>query len=63
VKPEQKLRLNRDIILEIIKDQNFWALAANHGSQFVTWLKAFHAMRAGFASGNFVYGLPVAAKV
>jgi hypothetical protein len=28
-----------------------------------TYLKAFRAMRAGFASGNFVYGLLVAAKV
>jgi tocopherol O-methyltransferase len=52
-----------DITLEIIKDKNFWALAAKHGSQFVTYLKAFRAMRAGFATGNFVYGLLVAAKV
>ncbi len=49
-----------DIGLDIIKDKRFWSLAAKHGAEFVTNLKAFHAMRAGFASGNFVYGLFVA---
>lgn len=46
--------------LDIIKDKAFWALAAESGSQFVTYLKSFRAMRAGFASGSFVYGLMVA---
>jgi tocopherol O-methyltransferase len=49
-----------DITLEIIKNKNFWVLAAKLGPDFVTYLKAFSAMRAGFASGNFVYGLFVA---
>jgi tocopherol O-methyltransferase len=49
-----------DLSLEIIKDKNLWALAAKHGSQFLTYLRSFQAMRAGFASGNFVYGLFVA---
>jgi len=49
-----------DLTLEIIKDKKFWILAAKLGSDFVTYLKAFHAMRAGFASGNFVYGLFIA---
>jgi tocopherol O-methyltransferase len=49
-----------DVSLEIIKDKNLWMLAAKHGSQFISFLKAFQAMRAGFASGNFVYGLFVA---
>jgi cyclopropane fatty-acyl-phospholipid synthase-like methyltransferase len=49
-----------DLTLEIIKDKKFWILAAKLGSDFVTYLKAFHAMRAGFASDNFVYGLFVA---
>jgi tocopherol O-methyltransferase len=49
-----------DFALDIIKDKTFWALAAKLGSEFVTYLKAFRAMRAGFASGNFVYGLFVA---
>jgi len=30
------------------------------GAEFISYLKAFQAMRAGFASGNFVYGLFVA---
>jgi tocopherol O-methyltransferase len=49
-----------DLSLEIIKDKNFWTLAAKYGSHFVTYLKAFSAIRAGFASGNFVYGFFVA---
>ncbi len=49
-----------DISLDIIKHKSFWDLAMQHGPQFLTYLKAFHAMRAGFSSGNFVYGLFVA---
>jgi len=49
-----------DLTLEIIKDKSFWTLATKLGPQFVTYLKAFQAMRSGFASGNFVYGLFVA---
>jgi tocopherol O-methyltransferase len=49
-----------DIGLEIIKNKNFWALAAKLGTDFVAYLKAFSAMRSGFASGDFVYGLLVA---
>jgi cyclopropane fatty-acyl-phospholipid synthase-like methyltransferase len=49
-----------DLGLEIIKDKAFWALAAKYGAHFVSYLKAFRAMRAGFASGSFVYGLFVA---
>jgi tocopherol O-methyltransferase len=49
-----------DLALDIIKDKKFWMLAAKLGTEFVTNLKSFHAMRAGFASGNFVYGLFVA---
>ena len=49
-----------DLCLDIIKNRAFWVLAAKYGSDFVSYLKAFRAMRAGFASGNFVYGLFVA---
>jgi tocopherol O-methyltransferase len=49
-----------DLSLDIIKDRSFWALAVKYGTQFVSYLKAFQAMRAGFASGNFVYGLFIA---
>jgi tocopherol O-methyltransferase len=49
-----------DLGLDIIKKRSFWALAAKYGSNIVSHLKAFRAMRAGFASGNFVYGLLIA---
>jgi tocopherol O-methyltransferase len=51
-----------DLGLEIIKEKRFWTLAAKHGTDFVSYLKAFQAMRVGFASGNFVYGLLVASQ-
>jgi tocopherol O-methyltransferase len=52
-----------DLSLDIIKDKSFWALAAKYGTHFISYLKAFEAMRAGFASGNFVYGLLVATAI
>jgi tocopherol O-methyltransferase len=51
-----------DVCLNIIKDRRVWALAAEHGRAFVEFLRGFRAMRAGFQSGNFVYGLLVARK-
>lgn len=51
-----------DIALEIIREPAFWALAAKLGRDFVRNLKSFRAMREGFASGAFVYGLFVARK-
>lgn len=52
-----------DLGLDIIKKRSLWKLAATNGAMFVDFLKAFRAMRAGFASGNFVYGLVVARKL
>ena len=52
-----------DLCLDIIKNKKFWGIAAKNGSEFVHYLKAFRAMRAGFASGRFVYGLIAAKKV
>jgi tocopherol O-methyltransferase len=49
-----------DLCLDIIKEKSLWAMAAKYGSDFLTYLKAFQAMRAGYSSGNFVYGLFVA---
>lgn len=49
-----------DLGLDIIKDKSFWSLAARTGTDFLTYLRAFSAMRAGFASRTFVYGLFVA---
>jgi len=51
-----------DLGLDIIKNRAVWKLAATNGAMFVSFLKAFRAMRAGFASGNFIYGLVVAQK-
>ena len=52
-----------DLGLDIIKNRSLWKLAATNGAMFVDFLRAFRAMRAGFASGNFVYGLVVAQKL
>ncbi len=52
-----------DVCLEIIGDAAFWALAAKQGRNFVRYLNSFRAMRAGFSSGSFVYGLLVARKL
>jgi cyclopropane fatty-acyl-phospholipid synthase-like methyltransferase len=49
-----------DFGLDIIKDKALWAAAVQNGPAFVRFLRAFKDMRAGFASGNFVYGLMVA---
>src|SRR5215467_1792708 len=51
-----------DFCLDIIKDKALWAAAVQNGADFVRFLRAFKDMRAGFASGNFVYGLMVAKK-
>jgi tocopherol O-methyltransferase len=51
-----------DVGLDIIKDRKLWELAMNNGREFFDYLQAFRAMKAGFASGNFVYGLMVAKK-
>ena len=51
-----------DLCLDIIKNKSFWELAAQQGSEFVHFLTAFQAMRSGFASGNFIYGLMIARK-
>jgi tocopherol O-methyltransferase len=52
-----------DISVEILKDKKLWELAAKKGPQFLTYLRGFRAMRAGYASGTFVYGLLVARKI
>jgi tocopherol O-methyltransferase len=51
-----------DIGLDVIRSKSFWVLAAKMGKDFVTNLKTFQAMRAGYASGAFVCGLFVARK-
>jgi tocopherol O-methyltransferase len=51
-----------DLGLDMIRDKSLWALAAKMGKDFVANLRAFRAMRAGYSSGNFVYGLFTARK-
>ena len=52
-----------DLGLDLLKNKRLWQVAKENGSEFVDFLQAFRAMRAGFASGNFVYGLIVAKKL
>jgi tocopherol O-methyltransferase len=52
-----------DLCLDILKKKSLWRLAAQNGPMFVAFLRAFRAMRAGFASGNFVYGLLIAKRI
>jgi hypothetical protein len=51
-----------DLALGLITKPAFWSLAAAQGSEFVSFLKAFRAMRAGYASRTFEYGMLVAEK-
>jgi hypothetical protein len=59
----QQVAKTWDICLEITRKKALWKLAAENGAEFVEFLRAFRAMRAGYASGNFVYGLLVAQKL
>jgi tocopherol O-methyltransferase len=49
-----------DLCIDILRDKEVWKIAVKHGRSFVSHLRSFQAMRRGFASGNFVYGLFVA---
>lgn len=51
-----------DIALDVVKNKMFWKLALKNGAEFVSFLRSFSAMKKGFASGKFVYGLIVAKK-
>jgi tocopherol O-methyltransferase len=51
-----------DLGLGMIKEKALWRLAAENGAVLIDFLKTFRAMKAGFESGNFVYGLIVAEK-
>jgi len=51
-----------DITSSIIKNKKFWWLAFKQGKDIINFLLSFRAMRRGFSSKNFVYGLIVARK-
>ena len=49
-----------DISSDLIKNRALWQLAGNKGVEFIRFLRSFGAMRKGFASGTFVYGMLIA---
>ena len=51
-----------DICLDITRDRTLWRLAGQHSKEFINFLKSFKAMRNGFKSGTFRYGVLVAEK-
>jgi tocopherol O-methyltransferase len=51
-----------NIALSLITPKAIWQLARAHGADFLRFLRSFQAMKKGFASGSFVYGMLVARK-
>src|SRR5207237_6687202 len=51
-----------DICLDIAKDRTLWQLARQHSKEFIAFLKSFKAMRNGFRTGTFRYGVLVVEK-
>jgi tocopherol O-methyltransferase len=49
-----------EISANLIKDRALWQLARDQGVEFIRFLRSFAAMRKGFASGAFVYGMLIA---
>ncbi|MDZ7799581.1 MAG: class I SAM-dependent methyltransferase [Trueperaceae bacterium] len=56
------VRRTWDLTIAMLVDRNLWALAAAHGPEFVAFLRAFRAMRRGYASGALRYGMLVAER-
>lgn len=51
-----------DACLETIRDRALWRFAYEHGKEFVGFLRSFKAMKNGFKSGAFRYGLMISEK-
>ncbi len=51
-----------DACLEIARKKATWQLAYRHGKDFVAFLKSFKAMKDGYKSGAFRYGLMISEK-
>lgn len=49
-----------DICVDLIANRSLWRLASKNGVEFIRFLRSFSAMRRGFASGCFLYGMLVA---
>ncbi|MEK6288818.1 MAG: class I SAM-dependent methyltransferase [Acidobacteriota bacterium] len=51
-----------EISANLIKNRALWRVASEQGAEFIRFLRSFSAMRKGFASGCFVYGMLVARR-
>jgi cyclopropane fatty-acyl-phospholipid synthase-like methyltransferase len=51
-----------DISIELVKNNALWKFAATRGTDFVAFLKGFAAMKAGYESKAFLYGMLLAQK-
>lgn len=49
-----------DICASLVANRALWQLAGKAGAEFIRFLQSFQAMRRGFASGCFRYGMLVA---
>ena len=49
-----------DIGANLVSNRALWRLASDTGIEFIRFLRSFNAMRRGFASGCFVYGMLIA---
>ena len=58
----EQVKKTWDICLEIIAKRELWALALQHGKNCLDFLQAFRAMKAGFSSHSFQYGIIIAKK-
>lgn len=58
----RKVNQTWDVCLEIARKRATWQLAYRHGKEFVAFLKSFKAMKDGYKSGAFRYGLMISEK-
>lgn len=56
------VRISRDISLSLVQSPSLWALAFTQGRDFIAFLKAFRAMKRGYANGTFRYAVMVFQK-
>lgn len=57
-----KVKKTWDLCLDIIKDPALWKFAANHGNEFLSYLKSFRSMKRGYDTGKFRYALMIVEK-
>jgi tocopherol O-methyltransferase len=58
----EKVRKTWDLAIELIRAPLLWKLAARRGEDFLAFLQAFAAMRAGYQSKALSYGVLIAQK-